>query len=629
MVRADDEQQSESTAPQIAAGNPPPTAGTDSSPRLTPMPPWLMHWWTPLLLAGILLAAGSFLASIWRMPLRPVSWWTINPYCPPSWPFNYHWPSKDAMALCATIAGAGFAFSAWQQRSHDNAIREEERTKAQQQFEQDLREREQQRIEKREQYEKEREQREQQIRLEQRRYEADRRHSEQKIRREQRRYEARRAEREQDRLDKQHQFDVEREERERNRLEQIERDEYWKRREQAYSLLSSPNASIRLGAIELLIELVNITTESPKQQTRENQQFIQHITTALCAQVRHEGLNIETEGTQEEHALIQSEIITRLLDIANQSSGNSEANAWHGIRFNLSQTTFYTPVYINGITLRQELDFSNSLFLENLRIEDTRLNSLNWEGTELRSQTIISKSKLRFNTFPSYIKFAHFSKTTFSTRLQSIDSHEIILPFNLQITTDEPIEQILFDDDCIFQHKLKMHGYTLTRPSMISFKNCTFGPLEITGTLRSLITFDQCLFGDVVNIHDIDYEMGHSSSPDEGSLELYDKYGHEDSKLEHWLQEFPEYSPHQETNINIKRCTFTNSSIVRSTILTNIRCYTPYSTEEEDFEYDTDIITFTENGMNSSIGLSLQCINQHTDYARGYSFKLVEESHRN
>ena len=95
--------------------------------RLTPMPDCLMHWWTPLLLAGILLAAGSFLASIWRMPLRPVSWWTINPYCPPSWPFNYHWPSKDAMALCVTIAGAGFAFSAWQQRNHDNTTRELER----------------------------------------------------------------------------------------------------------------------------------------------------------------------------------------------------------------------------------------------------------------------------------------------------------------------------------------------------------------------------------------------------------------------------------------------------------------------------------------------------------------------
>ena len=91
--------------------------------RLTPMPGWLMKWWIPILLALILLAAGCFLASIWRMPPRPVLWWTINPYWPPSWPFNYHWPSKDAMALCATIAGGGFAFSAWQQRSHDNAAK--------------------------------------------------------------------------------------------------------------------------------------------------------------------------------------------------------------------------------------------------------------------------------------------------------------------------------------------------------------------------------------------------------------------------------------------------------------------------------------------------------------------------
>ena len=121
MAHASDAQEPEPTPPQITAGNKPPTARTDSTARLTPMPPWLMHWWTPLLLAGILLAAGCFLASIWRMPLRSVSWWTVNPYWPPSWPFNYHWPSKDAMALCATIAGAGFAFSAWQQRSHDNA----------------------------------------------------------------------------------------------------------------------------------------------------------------------------------------------------------------------------------------------------------------------------------------------------------------------------------------------------------------------------------------------------------------------------------------------------------------------------------------------------------------------------
>ena len=46
--------------------------------RLTPIPGWLMKWWIPILLALILLAAGCFLAAIWRMPLRPVSWWKIN-----------------------------------------------------------------------------------------------------------------------------------------------------------------------------------------------------------------------------------------------------------------------------------------------------------------------------------------------------------------------------------------------------------------------------------------------------------------------------------------------------------------------------------------------------------------------
>ena len=121
MVRANDEHTDSTEATSD-------THAKEREPgRLTPMPDCLMHWWTPLLLAGILLAAGCFLASIWRMPLRPVSWWTINPYLPPSWPFNYHWPSKDAMTLCVTIAGAGFAFSAWQQRSHDNATSAKQR----------------------------------------------------------------------------------------------------------------------------------------------------------------------------------------------------------------------------------------------------------------------------------------------------------------------------------------------------------------------------------------------------------------------------------------------------------------------------------------------------------------------
>ena len=68
--------------------------------QLTPMPAWLMHWWTPLLVAAIFFAPSLICAIIWGG--QP------------------HWPSSKAMKLCMTITGAGLAFSAWQQRSHDN-----------------------------------------------------------------------------------------------------------------------------------------------------------------------------------------------------------------------------------------------------------------------------------------------------------------------------------------------------------------------------------------------------------------------------------------------------------------------------------------------------------------------------
>ena len=107
MVPANDVQEPEPTAPQITAGNKPPTASADSSARLTPMPAWLMHWWTPLAIAEGLL----------RWPLLLAIFWGGQP----------HWPSSGAMKLCVTIVGAGLAFSAWQQRSHDNAVRDDDK----------------------------------------------------------------------------------------------------------------------------------------------------------------------------------------------------------------------------------------------------------------------------------------------------------------------------------------------------------------------------------------------------------------------------------------------------------------------------------------------------------------------
>lgn len=69
--------------------------------RLNPMPPCLMKWWTPLLIAFVLFA--------------------LSLICALGWGWQWHWPSSKAMKLYMTITGAGLAFSAWQQRSHDNA----------------------------------------------------------------------------------------------------------------------------------------------------------------------------------------------------------------------------------------------------------------------------------------------------------------------------------------------------------------------------------------------------------------------------------------------------------------------------------------------------------------------------
>ena len=79
----------------------------DKPARLTPMPPCLMKWWTPLLVAFLLFAL-SFICAL-------------------GWGWQWHWPSSNAMKLCMTITGAGLAFSAWQQRSHENVTHEQNR----------------------------------------------------------------------------------------------------------------------------------------------------------------------------------------------------------------------------------------------------------------------------------------------------------------------------------------------------------------------------------------------------------------------------------------------------------------------------------------------------------------------
>lgn len=390
--------------------------------RLTPMPDWLMHWWTPLLLAGILLAAGCFLASIWRMPLRPVSWWKINPYWPPSWPFNYHWPSKDAMALCATIAGAGFAFSAWQQRSHDNSTREYERR------------------------------------------------------------------------------------------EQVQRDEYWKRREQAYHLLTSPNPSTRLGAVALLQELAEIAPGLQEDSNSERHNFQQHIITTLCSQVRHEGLLIEAEGNIDEHAAIQNEILTYLFTPLKHSNNKQDTNTTNIIDVNLSHTNFYTPLTLHSLHITQRLDVRNSIFHSRVTITDSTLNSLHWAHAAFRSQLNISDCTVIHDRFPDCLKEATFSHVIFKLAELTETEHQLQLSEHKKTRTETNI--ITFDNECHLHGSLKLitrEGYGDYSSEIITIANSTLDAIEITSeqghtnNFHAILTISGCKILESLHIHNINY----------------------------------------------------------------------------------------------------------------------------
>ena len=320
MVRADNEHTDSTEA----------TSDTNKKERepgrLTPMPDWLMHSWTPLLLAGILLAVGCFLASIWRMPLRPVSWWKINLYWPPSWPFNYHWPSKDAMALCATIAGAGFAFSAWQQRSHDNAVNAKRARAA------------------------------------------------------------------------------------------IERDDYWKRREQIYQLLGSKNPGLRLSAVALLAELADSAAHSTLLNETEKQQLQRHIINTLCLQVRREGLLLRDEGNKDEHIEVQRAILQSIMVRINSPSKRTPHAEWSTEDIPLHKCRIFTTISFINIHTEGIIDLSNSILESHMLIHQSRIENIHWATAQFRggisAKDNYGDNFIRMDALPEHAGGHSFTNTT-------------------------------------------------------------------------------------------------------------------------------------------------------------------------------------------------------------------------
>lgn len=359
MVPADDAHEPEPATPQITAGNKPPTARADSTARLTPMPACLMHWWTPLAIAEGLL----------RWPLILAIFWGGQP----------HWPSSEAMKLCVAIVGAGLAFSAWQQRSHDNAVREQD-----------------------------------------------------KLGQEQAEIRAR------DEREKQRNLD------ETRRLEQIERDEYWKRREQIYQLLGSKNPGLRLGAVELLAELADSAAHSTLLNDTEEQQLQQHIIATLCLQLRHEGLCLGIEGSQEDHAEIQKAIInTILMRIHIEQKRNMRAD-WSKREILFTDCNILIPLKFENIKTNATLNLSQSTLKKNFVIKSSTIGRIVWTTARFLGRLDISGNQadtmITIDGMPNSLPVAQITNATIRTQ------HPLHLKLGSDNTNDASSTTFVFNN---------------------------------------------------------------------------------------------------------------------------------------------------------------------------------------
>ena len=341
MVPADDEH----------TDSPEATSDTNKKERepahLTPIPDWLMKWWIPFALAGVLFCGSIFITSIWGSATYEEIVNAIQ-YFPKRWPFHMRTPSREEIEVCITITAAGFAFSGWQQRTHDNIARAEV-ARAKQEAEKTARETA-----------------------------------------------------------------------EENRRKQIERNEYWKRREHIFHLLDSKNPGLRLGAVTLLAELADSTFHSDLLNPTEKQQLQRHIIDTLCLQVRHEGLNISSEGTTDEHAELQREIISAILTRVSQEKHHETLANWTEETISINNTNIITPLTISNTTIQTILDLSNTIFHNTLTIRESSINSIKWDSTQFNRGLIAHSSLIKTDSLPKYMESGRFTETRFLTKRERL-----------------------------------------------------------------------------------------------------------------------------------------------------------------------------------------------------------------
>jgi hypothetical protein len=422
MVRANDEN----------TDNPEPDSNTPTKRRnighLTRMPDCLMHWWTPLAIAAFFFFSSMFITSIWGTATCEEIMNAIQHF-PKRWPFHMRTPSREEIEVCLTITGAGFAFSAWQQRSHDNAVKEDEQAQA--------------------------------------KYELER----------------------------------ERKAHERNRLEQIERDEYWKRREHILQTLDSNNPGIRLAAISLLAELADSAAHSNLLNPTAQQQLQQHIIHTLCLQFRHEGQLVKSEGTEGEHAEIQNAILQVILDrIQDIAPANNCAN-WSEQTINLSNSTFLTSVTIKEIQTKATLDLQHSTFTKIVKIHKSKLKALLWSEANFHGSIDVGstdkETEIGIDSIPNNITEAYF------TNCDIITEGKLLIDFSQrnQIGTKFPV---LHFKKCTFKSTASKYSRSSDcqhteihvsnadksrhpdqQTTTLTFKECTFHTLYLYFTTIS------------------------------------------------------------------------------------------------------------------------------------------------
>ena len=516
MERAGDEQNPDPDSPRATANG---SLNKDSGAHLTPIPIRLMRWWMPIVIAGLLLFSSGALAVFWRG--------------------TAHWPSAEAMKLCATIAGAGFAFAVWQQRSHDNALREE----------------------------------------------------------------------------KKQEDDAE-------QAASIRRKEYWKRREQAYHLLTSNNPGSRLGAVELLVELADMTAGQDGTPTEEEEQFQQHIVTMLCSQIRHEGFLIESEGTEEEHASIQDEIISALLERVNQNNIDSRRARWQTCNLNLSYTEFHTPVILSNTVIHQTLNLTHSTFHQDVVMSNTTLSRLSLAYSKLLSPLKVSGCELRLDQFPELMEQAEFSDSSFDTAQDDTES-PLLLPLSTPKGDREEANEVAFVDGCRFTAALKVEaqaGRPRQRSERIRFADCHFSSVEITGrTFQSLISITRCIFTSNFLVYNLHYELGAVLEPD---MEAIDRYYRGDPsgglEIADWDNEFPDHPFIKTAQINVSHCTFAHDS---NNLLINVKGIKCLDSARNPTPND-DLISFSDNKSDRGVQLSLEYDHLSYDPNKGYDYVI-------